>query len=130
MQERWFARLYWLKPLAIVSLAAFWIATGVIALGPGRATALSYFTKAGFGASAAELLLVLGSLVDIVLGMAVCVRRFARRALQLMLIVSGIYLWPERSRRPSSGSIRSGPILKIIPVMLATVFTLAILDDR
>ena len=33
--ERWFARLYLLKPLAIAVLAAFWIASGVIALGPG-----------------------------------------------------------------------------------------------
>ena len=35
LQDRWFARLYALKPLAIAVLAAFWIASGIIALGPG-----------------------------------------------------------------------------------------------
>src|SRR5262249_35583833 len=33
VQDRWFARLYLLKPLAIVGLALFWIVTGLIALG-------------------------------------------------------------------------------------------------
>ena len=92
VQDRWFARLYWLKPLAILSLAVFWIATGVIALGPGRAAAMSYLTKAGFGPWAAELWLVAGSLFDIAVGLAVCVRRFTRRALQLMLVVATAYL--------------------------------------
>src|SRR5262249_62085014 len=38
VQDRWFARLYLLKPLAIVSLALFWIANGLIALGAGPHT--------------------------------------------------------------------------------------------
>src|SRR5215468_512861 len=36
VQDRWFARLYLMKPLAIAVLAAFWIMSGIIALGPGR----------------------------------------------------------------------------------------------
>src|SRR5262249_56405039 len=47
VQDRWFARLYLLKPLAIVCLALFWIATGLIALGPARASSLAHLDAAG-----------------------------------------------------------------------------------
>ena len=130
MQDRWFARLYWLKPLAILSLAVFWIATGVIALGPGRAAAMSYFTKAGFGPWAAEFWLVAGSLFDIAVGVAVCVRRFTRRALQLMLVVATAYLAVGTVTAPELWLDPLGPYTKIIPALLATLFTLAILDER
>lgn len=130
VQDRWFARLYWLKPLAIIFLAAFWIATGVIALGPGRATAMGHLTQAGFGPWQAELLLVVGSLFDIALGLAVCVRRLTRRTLQLMLIVALVYLVVGTITAPELWFDPLGPYTKIIPSLLATVFTLAILDER
>ena len=130
VQDRWFARLYWLKPVAIVALAVFWIATGIIALGPGRAAGMAYLTKAGLGAGAAEFALVAGSLFDIAVGLAVLVRRFTRRALQLMLIVSAGYLLVGTILAPEVWSDPLGPYTKIIPVLLATAFTLAILDER
>jgi uncharacterized protein YbjT (DUF2867 family) len=130
VQDRWFARLYWLKPLAILALAGFWIATGVIALGPGRAAGMSYLTKAGLGANAAEFWLIAGSLFDIAIGFAVLVRRFTRRALQFMLAVSAGYLLIGTIAAPEVWSDPLGPYTKIIPVLVATVFTLAILDDR
>ena len=47
VQERWFAKLYLLKPVAIGTLALFWFATGVIALGPGRGPSLAHLHAAG-----------------------------------------------------------------------------------
>src|SRR3954447_6104510 len=35
VQERWFSRLYALKPLIFGILGLFWIVTGIISLGPG-----------------------------------------------------------------------------------------------
>src|SRR5262249_23908519 len=70
VQDRWFARLYLLKPLAIVCLALFWIATGLIALGPGCASSLAHLDAAGVHGLAADLILVGGALFDIVLGCA------------------------------------------------------------
>jgi uncharacterized protein YbjT (DUF2867 family) len=35
VQERWFAKLYLLKPLIFGVLVVFWVATGLITLGPG-----------------------------------------------------------------------------------------------
>ncbi len=40
VQERWFANLLLLKPVAIVTFALFWLLTGLITLGPGRAEAM------------------------------------------------------------------------------------------
>ena len=91
---------------------------------------MSYLTKAGLGASAAEFWLIAGSLFDIAIGLAVLVRRFTRRALQLMLIVSAGYLLIGTITAPEVWSDPLGPYTKIIPVLLATAFTLAILDER
>ena len=130
VQDRWFARLYWLKPVAILALAAFWIMTGVIALGPGRATAMGYLTQAGFGPSVAALTLVLGSLFDIVVGLALLVRRFTRRALQLMIAVTLGYLLVGTVTAPELWLEPLGPYTKIIPMLVGSVLTLAILDER
>src|SRR5689334_5745204 len=35
--DRWFARLFLFKPVAIAGLALYWIATGIITMGPGAA---------------------------------------------------------------------------------------------
>ncbi len=130
VQDRWFARLYLLKPLAILSLALFWILTGVIALGPGRATAVAQMTSAGFSPSSAELTVVLGSLIDIALGLLVCLRKFARIALLLMLAVTLGYLVAGTILTPQLWTDPLGPLLKIVPILIATLLTLAIVDDR
>jgi hypothetical protein len=91
VQDRWFARLYILKPLAIAVLAAFWITSGIIALGPGRAGAMLILRLAGASLGAAKGAVLVGAVLDIVLGLAVLVRRFARTALMggVFLCVTG-----------------------------------------
>jgi len=64
------------------------------------------------------------------LGLAVCVRRLTRRALQLMLIVALVYLVVGTITAPELWLDPLGPYTKIIPSLLATVFTLAVLDER
>jgi uncharacterized membrane protein len=44
VQERWFARLYSLKPLIFGVFGLFWIVTGVISLGPGWNHGMSLLT--------------------------------------------------------------------------------------
>ena len=115
VQDRWFARLYLLKPLAIFSLALFWILTGAIALGPGRTAAIAQMTGVGFSAPMAELTVVLGSLIDIALGLLVCIRKFARIALLLMLFVTLAYLVAGTILTPQLWVDPLGPLLKIVP---------------
>src|SRR5262249_24663501 len=130
VQERWFAKAYLLKPVAIGALALFWIVTGLISLGPGKAAALADFRDAGAGPAFANAGLVLGSLADIALGLLLLVRRTARAALIGMLAVSFAYLVIGTVLAPDLWRDPLGPLAKIVPVLLATGFTLAILDER
>jgi uncharacterized protein YbjT (DUF2867 family) len=130
VQERWFARVYLVKPLAIGGLALFWIATGLIALGPSRAAAVAVLTDRGVSSAAATVIALGGALVDIALGLAVAVRRFTRAALIGMLVVTGIYLLGASALLPALWLDPLGPLVKTLPLVLAVLFTLAILDER
>jgi uncharacterized protein YbjT (DUF2867 family) len=128
--DRWFARLYLLKPVAIAGLALFWLVTGMITLGPGRAAAMDHLLAAGFAPALAGPLLVAGAFFDYLLGLLLLVRRAARLVLLVMLAATAIYLAVGSVLAPQLWLDPLGPFLKIVPVMVATAFTLAILDER
>ena len=130
VQDRWFARLYLLKPLAIFSLALFWILTGAIALGPGYSAAIAQME--GRGASTLDCRIDRRRrLVDRyrtgVLGLRPEVRP---NSLLLMLFVTLAYLLAGTILTPQLWLDPLGPLLKIVPILIATLFTLAIVDDR
>ncbi len=130
VQDRWFARLYFLKPLAIAALALFWIATGVLALGPGRPASIAHLTQAGFSPWLAALTVDMGAVFDIILGALLCVHRYARSVLQIMLMVTPVYLLAGTLIEPQLWADPLGPLTKIVPMLVATLFTLAILPER
>jgi uncharacterized protein YbjT (DUF2867 family) len=130
VQDRWFARLYLLKPVAVATLALFWIGTGLVALGPGRASAGAELAATGFPAAAVGATVVWGAWFDIVMGLALLWRRISRAVLILMLIVTPLYLLTGTLLAPRLWIDPLGPLLKILPMLLATAFTLAILDER
>src|ERR1051326_7031559 len=61
VQERWFARLYLLKPLVFAVLSLFWIVTGVMALGPGREQGIGLMLEGGVKHGLAEATVVAGA---------------------------------------------------------------------
>jgi hypothetical protein len=128
--DRWFARLYLFKPLAIAGLALFWVLTGVITLGPGRAAAMAHLTAAGFPQWLAEPVLVMGSFFDYLLGLALLVRPATRPVLLTMLAATAVYLALGSALAPQLWADPLGPYLKLVPFLIATAFTLAILDER
>ncbi|HWF96641.1 MAG TPA: SDR family oxidoreductase [Xanthobacteraceae bacterium] len=130
VQDRWFARLYLLKPIAIAVLALFWIATGIIALGPGWSEAVAVMRGAGAGAGLAGIAVAAGATLDIALGLGVLVRRASRAALSGMLAVSLAYAAAAAVVAPQLFLDPLGPILKVFPIMLTNLFALAILDER
>jgi uncharacterized protein YbjT (DUF2867 family) len=130
VQDRWFSRLYVLKPFAIAVLAAFWIASGIVALGPGWSAALLILRLAGFSLGGAKLAIVAGAALDIILGVAVLIRPLCRAALVTMLVVSLGYVAAAAVATPHLFADPLGSILKIFPIMLTTLFVLAILDER
>jgi uncharacterized protein YbjT (DUF2867 family) len=128
--DRWFARLYLLKPAAIAGLALFWLLTGLIALGPGRAAAVETLTAAGLAHGAAGHLVAAGAGFDIALALLVLAHRTARLALLAMLATAALYLLAGTLLAPQLWFDPLGPYLKIVPVMVATAFALAVMDDR
>ena len=129
VQERWFARLYLLKPLAIAVFALFWLATGLVTLGPGwdHAVAVMRTTRAAPLAEAAALG---GGALDVLVGTAILFRRTARAALIAALCVSLFYLVLGTILLPALWADPLGPMLKMGPMLALNLLLLAILDER
>jgi uncharacterized protein YbjT (DUF2867 family) len=99
VQERWFARLYFVKPLILATLAAFWILSG--AIGFARAgEASQVLVQGGVDAGRALIMVWSGAAMDILLGLLVCARRTAAPALLGMLLVTMAYLAGATIWRP------------------------------
>ncbi len=130
VQERWFARLYLLKPLAIGIFALFWIMTGIISLGPGFDHAEWLMEIAGAGPLLSPLSVIAGGVADILVGLAILYRRTTRLALlaaiglSIFYVVAGTLLLPELWRDPL------GPMMKIWPILVFNLLCLAVLDER
>ncbi|HEX7080038.1 MAG TPA: SDR family oxidoreductase [Gammaproteobacteria bacterium] len=129
VQERRFARLYFLKPVVLAVLAAFWILTGVISLGPGWEIGLEYMERGGVGALAAPGV-VAGAVADIVIGIGIAVRRTAVPALWAAVVLSVFYLVAGTILLPSLWTDPIGPMMKIWPIIALNLVALAIVDDR
>ena len=130
VQDRWFAKLYFVKPALLIGLALFWILSGVIGLTTGWSGAVAALHVVDPSRTTAPMLAGTGGVIDIMLGLLLAFRRTARAALIGMLSVSAAYLIGGTYAAPALWSDPFGALLKIIPVMLATCAALAILDER
>lgn len=127
-QDLWFARLYLLKPLMIVTLSLFWIASGLVPLFDPVQTSLRFGSS--LPATPALAVTILTSLLDIVLGLAVLVQPWAKRGLQGMILVSLSYLLGGTVIEPALWLDPLGPLVKVFPSILLAVATLAVLEER
>jgi uncharacterized protein YbjT (DUF2867 family) len=128
VQDLWFARLYLLKPLMILCLAAFWTVSGLVPLAdPFRAAA-------GFGNAVSPVMALFLTfatcLLDIAIGLSVLYQPLARKALISMIAISCAYLAGGTLFQPGLWLDPLGPLVKIFPSMALTLATLAILPER
>jgi uncharacterized protein YbjT (DUF2867 family) len=129
VQERWFARGYFLKPLVLATLCLFWLLSGAMGL-LGLPAAVSTLTVAGVPLAVATPVVVAGSVLDIALALALAHRRTAMPALQGMLLVSAAYLVAGTVLRPDLWLDPLGPLLKILPAAALAAVALATLGER
>jgi uncharacterized protein YbjT (DUF2867 family) len=130
VQERWFARLYLLKPLIFGMFALFWVATGIISLGPGWQRGVALVMDGGAGETTARLAVLSGGLADIFIGILIAFRRTARFGLYAAFGISVAYTLIGTLLVPWMWLDPLGPMLKIGPIMVFNLVALAILDDR
>jgi uncharacterized protein YbjT (DUF2867 family) len=130
VQERWFARLYFLKALVFAVLALFWIGTGAISLGPGWEEGLSYLREGGVPEGLAAAGVIVGALADIAIGVGIALRRTARGALWAAVAISLFYMIAGSFVLPRLWLDPVGPMLKIFPIIALNLVALAIVDDR
>ena len=130
VQERWFATLYVLKPLVFGVFALFWIATGLISLGPGWDIGTPLVREGGLDETTAALAVVAGALADILIGLAILYRPTSRYGLYAGLAISVTYAIVGTILVPRLWSDPLGPMLKIWPIMVFNLLALAILEDR
>jgi class 3 adenylate cyclase len=124
VQDRWFARLYLLKPLAILGLA---IAT--IVPNAERLAAYLGIGSSSFGGRP-MLFAAASSVVALLAGLSLAVRPAARCALLVLLALTLLQLAGLRFR-PSITFVGLLDVVAFtLPMVLLILFTLGILDDR
>jgi len=130
VQERWFAQLYFLKPLGLIVFSLFWIATGLISLGPGWQIGRGLVLEGGVREPLASLSVVAGALADIGIGLLIAYRRTTRIGLYAALAISVAYMVIGTILLPRLWAEPLGPMLKIWPIMAFNLFLLAVREDR
>jgi hypothetical protein len=129
VQERWFSRIYFLKPIAFAVLSLFWLITGLIALGPGYRAGVELMHDGGAG-TLSSACVIAGALVDIVIGIVIALRRTARAGLYVALAVSVFYTIAATAITPWLWLDPLGRLVKVAPIVVLTLVALAILEDR
>jgi uncharacterized protein YbjT (DUF2867 family) len=130
VQERWFARLYFLKPVALIVLIGFWFASGAIGLTVGFPRAVAALAAVAAPLAAAKAMVIGGAILDMVLAVLACARSTAPAALVGMVGVSAAYLIGATVLRPDLWADPFGPLIKVVPGAILALAVLAIMDER
>lgn len=125
-QDRLFARMQLLLPIVVLGLAAFWLASGLIALARQQ-DAIAVVDHALANPAAFVLI---GSIIDIALGLALLWRPWARAAAMGMVAVTAAYLIAGSIFTPHLWADPLGPLVKPIPAALLALVCSALLEER
>lgn len=129
VQERWFARLWLLKPLVFAVLSLFWLVSGIVGLIRQDAAA-DILVSHGLSPALALGMVLAGSVADVIVGAAVLVRPSARLALMGMIAISLAYLGAAIALAPDLWLDPLGAMVKAVPALCLVLVALAILDER
>jgi hypothetical protein len=129
VQERWFGRLWLMKPVIIAALSLFWLASGLIGLVELDA-ASAILTRRGIGEAAATLAVIGGSLLDIALGVMLLVRPTHRAAALGMIATTLAYLAAGTALAPELWLDPLGAFVKTLPGLVLALVALAMADER
>ncbi|HXQ47026.1 MAG TPA: SDR family oxidoreductase [Caulobacteraceae bacterium] len=129
VQERWFARLYFLKPVGLAALIGFWLASGVVGLTVGRQHAAALLAPS-LSPPLAHAAVVVGAVLDIGLAALALFRRTTPTALKGMIAVTVAYLASATIVRPELWADPLGPLVKTVPAAVLALVMLAVMSER
>ena len=131
VQDRWHARLYFLKPLLRVIIALFWMATGLLtAFAWPRVESEAMLVRAGLGGALLPAAFWGGVLFDVALGALLLLRWRVKLIGSLMVAATIPYLGFLTFGQPELWAHPLGPVTKTVPLIVATLVMIAIEDDR
>lgn len=124
VQDVWHARLWFVWPVAILTLGLFWLLTGLISFGPGWGRAVAILHEGGYGRWAGSVAWW-GALLDVVLGLMLLVRPWTARVAIVMCLATVGYLIAGTLSLPHYWVDPLGPWLKVAPMMALCLFVAA-----
>ncbi len=130
VQEKWFARLYLFKALALAILVVFWCVSGLIALTVAFDAACQTLLDHGFSLPIAQGVTIGSSVLDISIGFLIAVRRTSAFGLTAGIFVSLGYMAGSAVVAPELWIEPLGALVKTGPAIVLMLFCLAMLDDR
>jgi uncharacterized protein YbjT (DUF2867 family) len=130
VQERWFARLYLLKAVILVTLVLFWCISSLIALTVGFVGAREILLSHGFPFPLAHWLTVISSLMDFAVGTLIAFRRTSRFGLIAGIVQSLGYMVLAAVIAPELWVEPLGALVKTGPAIILMLVALALADDR
>jgi uncharacterized protein YbjT (DUF2867 family) len=129
-QDRWHARLYFLRPTLRAALALMWLASGAIGLMQPMSLVAPIFAAFGLSGVSASLVVWGSCLLDLAIGALLLARRRPAAMAALQLAVVAGYTASLTFAQPSLWMDPFGPLLKNMPIMAAVMLLAAIESDR
>lgn len=130
VQDKWFARLYLMKALIIVSLSVFWIASGFIALFVSYEDAAAILSSHRFPAALVAPITIGTSLMDMLVGALIAFRRTSNTGLVAGIVVALGYMSGAALLAPDVWIEPLGALVKTVPAVVLMVVAVLISDSR
>lgn len=128
MQERVFGRAQLVYPVALLTLAVFWIVSGVV--GFVRLDAAAGMIAGQVGDGLARMLTIGGGLADIAIGCGLLYRPTVRAAAWASVGLSAAYLAAGSVLTPELWADPLGVFVKVFPAMALAVVVAALTEER
>jgi uncharacterized protein YbjT (DUF2867 family) len=124
--DRWHARLYFLQPLLRIALGVMWIWTALVSAGlyPIEGS-LALLAEVGLSGTLAVIALVSATLLDLLLGLALLLKRHVKAASWLQITAMATYSLIIAWTLPDYWLHPFGPLIKNIPLIVATLMLIA-----
>jgi uncharacterized protein YbjT (DUF2867 family) len=130
VQDKWFARLFLLKPVIFVSLVLFWIVSGFIALFISYDAAAGILSAHQFPPASVAPITVGTSLMDMVTGALIAFRKTSAIGLIWGILASLGYMFGAAVLAPDLWIEPLGALVKTGPAIILMLVALAMLDNR